>query len=542
MSARADLTPDGPLGRLDRAIALLRHGGMRPVLWAWASGALPALGVVLAYDLEALEGIHDLRLLLALLLVVAFAARSIGLSRVAAGYTRALGDVVTIEPGAGGPLAVARTSFVVATFLALWSLPLFLASLAGPTAVALVLPLLCLRGLSAPAWLARAGTTKQGGLGSFFAAVNDNTEQRGEGMVVELLVLLGALGLALDLTAALALLLLLLRAFLGIDVALLDGFLSARNTFALLLTGMGSLVLFEPLRAALSALAFVDARVRRDGLDVRAAVEAAIEHADGRRGRTRASGAAALAAAVLFGLASAGAARAQDVAAPVSEGAEASAPRDLDDDLAAQGRAAEILAGPAYRDFEDTRGRGIRDALERWLAEALRDAPVDSPTGGGLFGGAALPGPTVFVVVAVIGVLAVLAYLVVTRERREDQAVTPVRAERRDDPRDRAPTAWMDDAGALAESGRLREALRALYLATLVALDRQRVIAFDPALTNWQYLRQMGAGWRRSDFRELTRLFDHKWYGHEETRVSDYTTCRALSERLVSSTEKEPRA
>lgn len=492
---------------------------------AWAAGALPALAVIGAFDLERLEGIHDLRAVLALVLVGAFAARSVVLARVSARYAKALGDVIQPEEGAGSALAIARTSFVVATFLVLWSGPLFLASLVGPTAVGLVLPLLCLRGMSAPGWLARAGSTKAGGLQAFFAAFSDNSEQRGEGVVVELLVLLGVLGLTLDLFGALAVILLLLRAILGIDLALLDGFLSPRNTFAFLGLGLTAMVLFEPLRAALSAIVFTGARVRADGLDVRAAVDEAIEHTTKRAPKTATLATAALLVLTL----GANGALAQGTA------------RTPEDDLLARQHAAEILLEPAYEELDDVRGRGIREAIERWLAELLRETPESSPGGGGFLGGVPLPGPEVFVVLAVVAVLLVLGYLVVSRERPETDVAARPASVRRDDPRDRAPSAWIDDAAALAEAGRLREALRALYLATLVALDRQRVIAFDPALTNWQYLRQIPNGWRRSDFRELTRLFDHKWYGKEETLLADYTSCRALAERLVTSPKENDR-
>ena len=90
-----------------------------------------------------------------------------------------------------------------------------------------------------------------------------------------------------------------------------------------------------------------------------------------------------------------------------------------------------------------------------------------------------------------------------------------------------------DDAAALAEAGELRRALRSLYLATLVSLDRRRWIAFDPHLTNWQYSRQIPGGAIRDLFRTFTRLFDHKWYGEEPTTLSDYERCRELATQIV---------
>ena len=101
------------------------------------------------------------------------------------------------------------------------------------------------------------------------------------------------------------------------------------------------------------------------------------------------------------------------------------------------------------------------------------------------------------------------------------------------DPRERAPSSFLDEAARLAETGDLREALRALYLATLVSLDRRRMIAFDPHLTNWQYMRQLPRGGMRDSFGQFTRVFDHTWYGREETTYVLYERCRGLAREIV---------
>ena len=38
----------------------------------------------------------------------------------------------------------------------------------------------------------------------------------------------------------------------------------------------------------------------------------------------------------------------------------------------------------------------------------------------------------------------------------------------------------------------------------------------------------------RDRFRELTRLFDHKWYGAEDTTRGDYERCRELAAEIVA--------
>lgn len=134
--------------------------------------------------------------------------------------------------------------------------------------------------------------------------------------------------------------------------------------------------------------------------------------------------------------------------------------------------------------------------------------------------------------------LGVLAYLFVTRHRQSADA-PPGSAFDKDpnDPRERAPAAHLDDAAQLAAAGRHREALRALYLATLVALDRRRVIAFDPTRTNWHYLRQMPRGELRAMFAGFTKLFDYKWYGDERTSQADYERGRELADRICTPEE-----
>jgi hypothetical protein len=95
-----------------------------------------------------------------------------------------------------------------------------------------------------------------------------------------------------------------------------------------------------------------------------------------------------------------------------------------------------------------------------------------------------------------------------------------------------APASQLDEAARLAALGDARAALRALYLATLFALDRSRLIEYEPSRTNWQYLRGLPPGELRSAFAAFTRIFDHKWYGHEPATLDDYRACRQLADRI----------
>jgi len=62
-------------------------------------------------------------------------------------------------------------------------------------------------------------------------------------------------------------------------------------------------------------------------------------------------------------------------------------------------------------------------------------------------------------------------------------------------------------------------------------------IRFDPAMTNWQYLRHLPQGESRTLFASLCRLFDYKWYGKEPATEAEYREARAIAERLLAPTE-----
>ena len=80
--------------------------------------------------------------------------------------------------------------------------------------------------------------------------------------------------------------------------------------------------------------------------------------------------------------------------------------------------------------------------------------------------------------------------------------------------------------------GDIRQAVRALYLATLVHLHRERRIDYNRALTNWIYVRQFrGESEQKGIFTRLTRTFDEVWYGD-----------RPLGEELYRAFEQGVRA
>jgi hypothetical protein len=200
----------------------------------------------------------------------------------------------------------------------------------------------------------------------------------------------------------------------------------------------------------------------------------------------------------------------------------------LREDAQVREEVTEILARDEFREFAKAENRTIADLLERffrWLREqGVGEGQTQEPA-------TELPrlSPWVLMALAVIGTLLIVVY--VTSRKRA--ALSPRPRPRREGIEvvtDREPAHYLDDAATLAERGDFRGALRALYVATLVTLDRRGMIEFDPARTNWQYLRTMPRGDTRRAFATFTRVFDHKWYGHEPAGPEDYRRCRRMAD------------
>jgi hypothetical protein len=534
MAGARDLRPSGPVTIIDRAFWLAREDFAGTVLPAWLAGALVVSVAMAIYYVERIEGIHSLRLPMGALLALAFFGRAYLLSRAARAVVARLWDA-PLPDQAGRPVDVFRTSMIALLGLWCWLWLLVLASYASFVGIALVLPFFVLRGAVAPSWIARAGCGVEAGWRGFFRAASDGKDHRASGVLTEAMILLATAALALNAYAALALVMLLARAFGGLEIASIEAFLSPTNLFVVLAVIGVAFTLIEPLRATLSALAYVDARVRAEGLDLRAALEDAIDHA-GRRGAPAARAAIVL-AIVAFG---ASIARAQPPPAlpppPMEQPAIALEGPPSAGDRETSERLDEILARPEFREFEEQHGQGLNDLIERLLEWIFRPRDDLGRMGSPGLAAFALPSGAVFLALALLLLVALGVYLVLSHRRGQPVKIAGTK-EMPSDPRERDPGSFLDEAARLAESGELREALRALYLATLVALDRRRLIAFDPHLTNWQYLRQMPQGAARDSFAQFTRVFDHKWYGQEPTTRPDYQRCLSLAEEIAQGRE-----
>ncbi len=86
-----------------------------------------------------------------------------------------------------------------------------------------------------------------------------------------------------------------------------------------------------------------------------------------------------------------------------------------------------------------------------------------------------------------------------------------------DDEPDRTADEWLSEAERLRAQGKLREAIRCMYLAILVRLDDYNVARLIRTETNWEHYRRIVKSAKCPtglDFQDVTRRFDWAWYGY----------------------------
>jgi hypothetical protein len=134
--------------------------------------------------------------------------------------------------------------------------------------------------------------------------------------------------------------------------------------------------------------------------------------------------------------------------------------------------------------------------------------------------------------IVVLVLLAMLVKWILERPLREE-ALTgaavgdapPLEASATENALDHSVDEWELFAQQWLGRGDIRQAIRALYLATLVHLHRERRIDYNRAFTNWIYVRQFrGDEGHKQTLRQLTRLFDEVWYGERSCGEEQYRT------------------
>ncbi|MBL8047866.1 MAG: DUF4129 domain-containing protein [Chthonomonas sp.] len=89
---------------------------------------------------------------------------------------------------------------------------------------------------------------------------------------------------------------------------------------------------------------------------------------------------------------------------------------------------------------------------------------------------------------------------------------------------------WLALAAKMESEGRLREAVRALYLAALVTMDRRKLLRMRPWETNWEHYYRFAESRAMVDLplRTITQNFDDLWYGSRVAGLSDVAEFRAF--------------
>lgn len=171
--------------------------------------------------------------------------------------------------------------------------------------------------------------------------------------------------------------------------------------------------------------------------------------------------------------------------------------------------------------------------VQQWLLEQLERlaAAMQGMAGSAVLGG--LPAwLTAVIIGACVVALALIAYhllytlrtlMVEPRRHAHAGAITA--------PPTRSPEQVMREAEKAAAAGDLRAALRRLYEAVLLRLDRRGALAHDPARTNWENLSAATA--RLAVLREpmtgLALAVDDCVYGSVPASPATWEQCRELA-------------
>lgn len=204
-----------------------------------------------------------------------------------------------------------------------------------------------------------------------------------------------------------------------------------------------------------------------------------------------------------------------------------------------------ILSNPAYRDGGTTDSNNwlvnaasaVGEAVARALADILsRFRPPDLSLGAPNLGAGAVAA-RLFMILLGLALVAFLGYFIVKMSRGRRLRRKKAGGMLDDDEPDRTADEWLAQADLLTSQGKLREAVRCLYIACLVRFDDAGVAHFDRGQTNWEHLYRIQASVKKPagmDFREPTKAFDQFWYGYAPINEDDVAGFRRLYDDLLT--------
>lgn len=170
-------------------------------------------------------------------------------------------------------------------------------------------------------------------------------------------------------------------------------------------------------------------------------------------------------------------------------------------------------------------------SLPAWLQDLMRRISdfIDrlfSNTAQGIFDARDL-----IVLGGIVLVLAVLFYFVRNLRRNlvQEEALVALAEEHAV----RTPGEAFNNAQQFINQGDYRNAVRQLYLATLLLLDQRGKLKYDPTLTNREYLIQASNDPRASAaLVPIVETFDRTWYGFEAISRQEFDTYRERVEAV----------
>jgi hypothetical protein len=202
--------------------------------------------------------------------------------------------------------------------------------------------------------------------------------------------------------------------------------------------------------------------------------------------------------------------------------------------------AKEILNNPIYIDAEQREGRNwidkagtrIGERILEWLNQFQFNAPDMNV---GIFGGSLGQGLTIFMWVLLLVIIGLVLFFVLRHFSGVGRRKRRVGGILEDDEPERTADQWLARAEELEAEGKIREAVRCLYLACLVRYDDGRVARFRRHETNWEHLYRIEASPTNPaqiDFRTATQRFDKIWYGYQVKGPEDAAEFKEVYKRL----------
>lgn len=176
--------------------------------------------------------------------------------------------------------------------------------------------------------------------------------------------------------------------------------------------------------------------------------------------------------------------------------------------------AQQSAGASAPTDLFDAIGR----ALLRFLSQ-LRGPGIDLA--------ALLPAVGLLGVAVILFVIATLGRALPERVRREVLVGGTADARRSD------PAVHLRAADAALAAGSSREALHALYLYVITALEVRETIRYDPALTDRELLLRAAAIPHADSLRDLIGLYERSWFGLREPSGEEARHARDLALRVA---------